>query len=129
MTEPQEVLKNAALDVMGEAGSELQRRGWPVELLVDYVAVKDTYAVSLRFELPHITIPIEPTAASSQASPLEPPDSSRGSSEIGRIRAEVAENLKDSFWWVDGIRVEAADRFVWLDMQVLLNEIDRLEKS
>ena len=57
--EPREVLKNAALDVMREAGGELRRRGWPVELLVDYVAVKDTYAVSLRFELPPIPVPIE----------------------------------------------------------------------
>jgi hypothetical protein len=59
MTEPQEVLKDAALAVMREAGAALRERGWPVELLVDYVAIKDTYAVSLRFELPPMPTPIE----------------------------------------------------------------------
>ena len=57
--EPREVLKNAAVDVMREAGAELRKRGWPVELMVDYVAVKDTYEVSLRFELPPIPVPME----------------------------------------------------------------------
>lgn len=59
MREPQEVLKDAALSVFREAGAELRKRGWPVELIVDYVAIKDTYAVSLRFELPPIPVPLE----------------------------------------------------------------------
>jgi hypothetical protein len=61
--EPREILKNAALDVMREAGGELRRRGWPVELFVDYIAERQTYAVSLRFELPHIPVPIEADGA------------------------------------------------------------------
>lgn len=59
MTEPQQVLKDAALHAMREAATGLRERGWPVELLVDYVAIKDTYAVSLRFELPPIPVPME----------------------------------------------------------------------
>jgi len=59
--EPREVLKDAALDAMRNAGAELRKRGWPVELLVDYIAERQTYAVSLRIELPVIAIPMEAT--------------------------------------------------------------------
>ena len=59
MIEPREILRNAAMDVMREAGGELRKRGWPVELIVDYIAERDTYAVSLRFELPPIPVPVE----------------------------------------------------------------------
>jgi hypothetical protein len=59
MTEPQQILVTTATEALREAGRSLRERGWPMELIVDYVAVRDTYAVSLRFELPHIPRPIE----------------------------------------------------------------------
>lgn len=63
VVEPREVLKDAALDVMREAASGLRERGWPVELMVDYLPEKRTYVVSLRFEVPHIPIPVEAKGA------------------------------------------------------------------
>jgi hypothetical protein len=63
VTEPQKVLVDAATDALRDAARDLRRRGWPVELLVEHVAVRDTFAVSLRFELPHIPTPIEAVEA------------------------------------------------------------------
>jgi hypothetical protein len=59
VTEPQQILVRAATDAMREAGRSLRERGWPMELIVDYIAERRTYAVSLRFELPSMPIPIE----------------------------------------------------------------------
>jgi hypothetical protein len=59
MTEPQDVLVKAATDVFRAYGSDLRKRGWPVEILVERIPERDTFAVSLRFELPHISVPIE----------------------------------------------------------------------
>ncbi len=59
MTEPQQVLVQAATDAMRECGRTLRERGWPVELIVDYLPERRSYAVSLRFELPHVPIPVE----------------------------------------------------------------------
>lgn len=59
MTEPQEVMVRAATDALREAGRALRERGWPCELIVDRVPQTDSYAVSLRIELPPIPIPIE----------------------------------------------------------------------
>lgn len=59
MTEPQEILVKAATAAMRDAGRALRERGWPVELIVDAIPERDSFAVSLRFELPHIPIPIE----------------------------------------------------------------------
>jgi hypothetical protein len=44
---------------MRDAGRVLRERGWPVELIVDRVPERDSFAVSLRFELPHIPVPME----------------------------------------------------------------------
>ena len=59
MIEPQFVLFRAAFDALSGAGRGLRERGWPCEMVVDYVAARDTYAVSLRVELPVMRIPIE----------------------------------------------------------------------
>ena len=59
ITEPQAVLKDAAMDAMRQAATELRKRGWPIEMIVDYLPETRTFAVSLRFELPHIPIPVE----------------------------------------------------------------------
>lgn len=45
---------------------------------------------------------------------------------LERLRSDVAENLRDSEWLVDGETVEAADRDYWLDMAWLLHERDAL---
>lgn len=60
MTEPQEVLVTAALDVLRVGLSDLRARGWPMSLLVEAVPERDTYAVSLRFELPPMPCRLEP---------------------------------------------------------------------
>jgi hypothetical protein len=57
--EPEQVLLRAAQEAMGDAGRSLRRRGWPVEMIVDRIPQRDTFAVSLRFELPHIPVPLE----------------------------------------------------------------------
>jgi len=57
--EPTEILRQAAMDAMRQAATELRKRGWPVEMIVDYLAERQSYAVSLRVELPFIPIPIE----------------------------------------------------------------------
>lgn len=59
MTEPQEILVKAVTAAMRDAGRVLRERGWPVELIVDAIPERDSFAVSLRFELPHIPVPIE----------------------------------------------------------------------
>ncbi len=59
MLEPQLVLKDAVFDVIREAAEGLRKRGWAVELIVDYVAEKHTFAVSLRYELPSMLVPVE----------------------------------------------------------------------
>jgi hypothetical protein len=59
VTEPQRALVDAAVDVLGAAAQSLRERGWPVELRVDHVPERFTYAVSLRFELPQVAIPSE----------------------------------------------------------------------
>ncbi len=59
MTEPQQILVDRALDVLREAARPLRERGWPVELNVDAVPERDTFVVSLRFELPSMHIPVE----------------------------------------------------------------------
>lgn len=57
--EPREILREAAMAALREAGADLRRRGWPCELIVDYVAETQTYAISLRIETPVMLIPIE----------------------------------------------------------------------
>jgi hypothetical protein len=52
-------LVRAATDAMREAARPLRERGWPVELLVDFNDERQTYSVSLRFELPSMPVPIE----------------------------------------------------------------------
>ncbi len=64
MTEPQQILVRAVTDALREAGASLRKRGWPMELIVERVPERDTYSVSLRFELPAIPTPIEATQAS-----------------------------------------------------------------
>lgn len=57
--EPREVLREAAVTAMRDAGMGLRKRGWAVELLVDWIQERQTYAVSLRYSLPHIPVPVE----------------------------------------------------------------------
>jgi hypothetical protein len=58
-TEPQEVMRKAAMDALRASGMDLRQRGWPVEMIVDYVAERDAYVVSLRVALPSMPRPIE----------------------------------------------------------------------
>ena len=59
MTEPQQVLVQQATEALRKAGRSLRERGWPMELIVDYLPENQSYAVSLRYELPAMPIPIE----------------------------------------------------------------------
>jgi hypothetical protein len=60
MPEPQQILLHAAQDAMREAAQSLRERGWPVELMVDYLPERLSYSVSLRYELPPVgPVPVE----------------------------------------------------------------------
>jgi hypothetical protein len=59
LVEPREILRDAAVRAMRESGGDLRKRGWAVELIVDYVPERQTFAVSLRYELPSMPIPQE----------------------------------------------------------------------
>jgi hypothetical protein len=59
MSEPQQLMIRAATAALRDAGKVLRERGWPCELIVDRVPEIDSYAVSLRIELPRFPIPIE----------------------------------------------------------------------
>ena len=59
MTRAQETMVRAVTDALRHAGTVVRADGWPAELIVDYVAERDTYAVSLRVEIPPLPTPIE----------------------------------------------------------------------
>ena len=65
--EPLEIMREAAMTVLANAGRDLRERGWPVELIVDPVPERDTYAVSLRIELPSMPVPLEAMRLQSEA--------------------------------------------------------------
>ena len=59
MTRAQETMVRAVTDALRDAGMRVRTDGWPAELIVDYVSERDTYAVSLRVEIPPMPTPIE----------------------------------------------------------------------
>lgn len=59
MTDPQRVLLDAATDAMRQAGRGLREKGWPVELSIDAVPERQSFAVNLRFELPTMPVPVD----------------------------------------------------------------------
>jgi hypothetical protein len=60
MSEPEQILVEAASQVLGEVGTALRKRGWAVELSADRNE-EGIYSVSLRYELPKMKIPVEAT--------------------------------------------------------------------
>lgn len=61
MTGAQQTMLRAVQDALRRAGRDVREEGWPVEMLVDYVADRDTYAVLLRVELPPMPRPVDAT--------------------------------------------------------------------
>lgn len=68
MTRAQQMLIDSAMGDLRAVGYQLRKEGWPTELMVNYIAERDAYSVSLTIELPRLPEPIEARGASNQES-------------------------------------------------------------